>query len=189
MVTIRVMLLGSELVGKTSLVVCLTTRLFPRDSLPTVFDSFSTQLRLGERTVVLNVWDTASQEEHRLSVRQFYYPLADIFLICFSIGDPSSFERVWADWYREVRQHRPDVPVLLVGTKKDLRQEQAAASQRQAAPVSYQQGARLARRMRAVKYLECSALQREGVGEVFEEAARAVLRGGRSKRTRACVLT
>ncbi|XP_059819558.1 rho-related GTP-binding protein RhoG-like [Hypanus sabinus] len=192
MVTIKVMLLGSELVGKTSLIVCLTTHIFPRDSLPTVFDTFSTQLTVNERTVVLNVWDTAPQEEHLLSVRQFYYPLTDVFIICFSIGDPTSFERVWSDWYSEVHRHRPNVPVLLVGTKKDLRQDSDTVHgllQRQSAPVTYQQGARLARRMRAAKYLECSALLREGVREVFEEAARAVLHRGRTKRARSCVLT
>ncbi|XP_051882634.1 rho-related GTP-binding protein RhoG-like [Pristis pectinata] len=192
MVTIKVMLLGSELVGKTSLIVCLTTRIFPRDSLPTVFDTFSTQITVNERTVVLNVWDTAPQEEHRLSVRQFYYPLTDVFIICFSIGDPASFERVWSDWYSEVHRLRPNAPVLLVGTKKDLRHDSATILgllQHQSAPVTYQQGVRLARRMRAAKYVECSALLRDGVAEVFEEAARAVLRAGHAKRARACVLT
>uniref|UniRef100_UPI00398F6D71 rho-related GTP-binding protein RhoG-like n=1 Tax=Pristiophorus japonicus TaxID=55135 RepID=UPI00398F6D71 len=192
MVTIKMMLLGNELVGKTSLIVCLTTRAFPRDSLPTVFDSFSTQITVEERRVILNLWDTAPQEEHRLSMRQFYYPQTDIFIVCFSICDPASFEDVWNDWYPEVARHRPDATVLLVGTKRDLRHDPATILgllKREAAPVSYQQGASLARRMKAVKYLECSALLREGVGEVFEAAARAVLHRNHGKRGKTCVLT
>ncbi|XP_067841677.1 ras homolog family member Gb [Heptranchias perlo] len=192
MVTIKVMLLGNELVGKTSLIVCLTTRSFPRDSLPTVFDTFSTQMTVDERMVILNLWDTAPQEEHRLSIRQFYYPQTDVFVVCFSISDPGSFQDVWNDWHPEVKGHRPNVPVLLVGTKKDLRHDPATVLsllERESAPVSYQQGASLARRIKAAKYLECSALRREGVGEVFEEAVRAVLRRNHGKRVRACVLT
>ncbi|XP_067889102.1 rho-related GTP-binding protein RhoG-like [Heterodontus francisci] len=192
MVTIKVMLLGNELVGKTSLIVCLTTSAFPRDSLPTVFDTVSTQITVDERMVILNLWDTAPQEEHRLSIRQFYYPQTDIFIICFSICDPSSFDDVWNDWYPEVKRHRPNVPVLLVGTKKDLRHDPATVLsllKRELAPVSYQQGASLARKIKAVKYVECSALLFEGVVDVFEEATRAVLHRNHNKRTKSCILT
>ncbi|XP_069748345.1 rho-related GTP-binding protein RhoG-like [Narcine bancroftii] len=188
MLTIRVLLLGPELVGKTSLAVCLTTQAFPRDSLPTVFDSFRGQVRVDGRPVLLTVWDTAPRDEHRLSVRRFYYPLADVFVFCFSIGDPASFECLWADWYMEVRRLRPTAPVLLVGTKHDLRHSMAP-TQLQAAPVTYQQGAGLARRMQAAAYVECSALLRDGVGHVFEEAARAALRAGHAEPARTCVLT
>ncbi|XP_041055243.1 rho-related GTP-binding protein RhoG-like [Carcharodon carcharias] len=192
MVTIKVMLLGNELVGKTSLIVCLTTGTFPRDSVPTVFDTVSTQVTVDERMVILNLWDTAPQEEHRISIRQFYYPQTDIFIICFSICDPGSFDHVWNDWYPEVKRHRPNVPVLLVGTKKDLRHDPATVLsllKRELAPVSYQQGASLARKIKAVKYVECSALLCEGVVEVFEEATRAVLHRNHRKRTKSCVLT
>ncbi|XP_020381725.1 rho-related GTP-binding protein RhoG-like [Rhincodon typus] len=192
MVTIKVMLLGNELVGKTSLIVCLTSGAFLRDSVPTIFDAVTTQITVDQRMVTLNLWDTAPQEEHLLSIRQFYYPQTDIFIICFSIGDPGSFHDIWNDWYPEVKRHQPNVPVLLVGTKKDLRHDPSTILnllKRELAPVSYQQGARLARKIKAVKYMECSALLGEGVIEVFEEAARTILHQGRGKQTRSCVLT
>lgn len=69
-------------------------------------------------------------------------------------------------WYLEILHHCPNTPILLVGTKSDLR----ATGQ---AEVTSAQGHALARDINAVKYVECSALTRSGVEAVFEEATRA----------------
>lgn len=49
------------------------------------------------------------------------YHQANVFVICFSIASPPSHEKVRHKWLPEVCHHCPDVPILLVGTKKDLR--------------------------------------------------------------------
>lgn len=46
-----------------------------------------------------------------------------MFLICFSIVNPSSFENVRAKWYSEIKYFCPNTPIILVGTKLDLRDD------------------------------------------------------------------
>lgn len=56
------------------------------------------------------------------SVRPLSYQEADVFLLCYKISDPISLYNVKNKWIRELRQHRPDVPVILCGCQSDLRQ-------------------------------------------------------------------
>uniref|UniRef100_A0A8C9PF76 Uncharacterized protein n=1 Tax=Spermophilus dauricus TaxID=99837 RepID=A0A8C9PF76_SPEDA len=80
-------------------------------------------------------------------------------------------------WHPEVSHHCPNVPVLLVGTKRDLRSDHETVKklkEQSLVPTTPQQGNSLAKQVGAVKYLECSALMQDGVHEVFLEAVRAV---------------
>ncbi|KAG2464312.1 RAC2 protein, partial [Polypterus senegalus] len=81
-------------------------------------------------------------------------------------------------WYPEVRHHCPSTPIILVGTKLDLRDEKETIEklkEKKLAPITYPQGLALAKEIDAVKYLECSALTQRGLKTVFDEAIRAVL--------------
>ena len=55
--------------------------------------------------------------------RPLSYPQTDVFLICFSVVNPTSFENVRAKWYSEIKYYCPDTPIILVGTKVDLRDD------------------------------------------------------------------
>ena len=90
----------------------------------------------------------------------------DVFLICFSIISPASFENVRAKWYPEVSHHCPNTPVVLVGTKLDLRDDQDTndlLAKKNLQPLTYAQGLQMAKEINAVKYLECSALTQKGL--------------------------
>ncbi len=81
-------------------------------------------------------------------------------------------------WSPELKHHCPNVLVLLVGTKVDLRKDKETVKKvkkkKKQSPVATQQGHSLAREIGAVKYMECSALPREGIYAVFDEAVRSV---------------
>ncbi|XP_076741493.1 ras-related C3 botulinum toxin substrate 2-like [Maylandia zebra] len=141
---------------------------------------------VDSKPVNLGLWDTAGQEDYdRLRSCSSYsnslspcLSIQDVFLICFSLVSPASYENVRAKWYPEVRHHCPSTPIILVGTKLDLRDEKDTIEKmkdKKLAPITYPQGLALAKEIDAVKYLECSALTQRGLKTVFDEAIRAVL--------------
>lgn len=120
---------------------------------------------IGDDPYTLGLFDTAGQEDYD-RLRPLSYPQTDVFLVCFSVTSPASFENVKEKWFPEVHHHCPGVPCLIVGTQVDLRDDPAVldklARQKQR-PVPPEAGERLARELGAVKYVECSALTQKGV--------------------------
>ena len=174
---LKFVLVGDCAVGKTCLLISYTTNQFPEEYIPTIFDSCSTNILVDNQSHTVTLWDTAGQEDYD-RLRPLAYPETDVFLACFSIISIASFENIRAMWYPEVRHHCPTVPMIVVGTKVDLRNDKATIDRlagNKLAPVSFDQGVETANAIKAVKYLECSALIQLGVGEVFEEAARVAL--------------
>ena len=72
----------------------------------------------------LNLWDTAGQEDYD-AMRPLSYAYTDVFLLTFSILSTASFNNVRNKWIKELHHHAPGVPVVLVGTKGDLRNDDA----------------------------------------------------------------
>jgi GTPase SAR1 family protein len=69
-------------------------------------------------------------------------------------------------WYPEVSHHCPGVPIVLVGTKIDLRDDKdtvAKLNDKKQSPVTFEVGNRMQKDIGAVKYLECSALTQKGL--------------------------
>ncbi|XP_062332581.1 rho-related GTP-binding protein RhoG-like [Osmerus eperlanus] len=190
MQSIKCVVVGDGAVGKTCLLISYTTNAFPEEYIPTVFDNYSAQTSVDGRTVSLNLWDTAGQEEYD-RLRTLSYPQTNVFIICFSIGSPSSYANVRLKWHSEVSHHCTAVPILLVGTKKDLREDMETVKklkEQGLVPSTQQQGGGLAKQIGAVKYMECSSLQQDGVRDVFAEAVRAVLYPVTRKNGKKCVV-
>lgn len=120
----------------------------------------------------MNLWDTAGQEDYD-RLRPLSYPQTDVFLICFSLVLPTSFEHVKQKWYPEISHHCPGVPIILVGNKMDLRDELEDLHPSQV--ITYTQGLAMAKKIEAIKYIECSAKTGKGLKDVFHTAAELVI--------------
>nr|KAG5693385.1 hypothetical protein BaRGS_015672 [Batillaria attramentaria] len=116
--------------------------------------------------------------EEYTSLRMLSYPETNVFLVCFSVVMPESMKNVEHKWVPEVRHTLPKAPILLIGTQMDLREDEATRlklAKRRLKPVLPEDGERLAKRLGAYGYVECSALTKQGLKDVFDEAMLAVL--------------
>lgn len=190
MQTLKCVVVGDGAVGKTCLLISYTTNQFPADYVPTVFDNYAVTVMIGDEPYTLGLFDTAGQEDYD-RLRPLSYPSTDVFLVCFSVISPPSFENVKEKWFPEVHHHCPGVPCLIVGTQIDLRDDKVIIEklQRQRLrPITQEQGHRLARELRAVKYVECSALTQRGLKTVFDEAIVAALEPPVIKKSKKCTI-
>lgn len=183
MQAIKCVVVGDGAVGKTCLLISYTTNAFPGEYIPTVFDNYSANVMVDGAPINLGLWDTAGQEDYD-RLRPLSYPQTDVFLVCFSVISPASFENVKNKWHPEINHHCPGTPFILVGTKVDLRDDAdgvKALKDRGISPITVDVASKMAGDLHAYKYLECSALTQKGLKNVFDEAIRAVLAPQKTK--------
>ncbi|XP_035769485.1 cdc42 homolog [Neolamprologus brichardi] len=179
---IKCVVVGDGAVGKTCMLIAFVTKAYPSEFIPTVLDNYSATVTNGEK-YNLGLWDTSGQEDYD-RLRPLSYPQTDVFLVCFSVDSPESFQMVTNKWLPEIAHYCPGTPFLLVATKVDLRDDRYTLemlAKKNEQVVTFKDGEELARHLKAVKYMECSALTQIGVQDVFEEAVLAALGKSRSK--------
>lgn len=94
------------------------------------------------------------------------------------VTSPSSFENVNEKWVPEIIHHCPKTPFLLVGTQIDLRDDPSTIeklAKNKQKPITPETAEKLPWDLKAVKYVECSALTQKGLKDVFDEAILAAL--------------
>ena len=97
MQNVKCVVVGDGAVGKTSMLISYTTKEFPTEYIPTVFDNYETNVKLDGRAVFLGLWDTAGQEGYD-RLRPLSYPQTDIFVITFSITSQETWEHIPSKW-------------------------------------------------------------------------------------------
>lgn len=203
----KLVIVGDGACGKTCLLIVFSKDQFPEVYVPTVFENYVADIEVDGKQVhvffkfflffllrnfflhfnkrrylfceqvELALWDTAGQEDYD-RLRPLSYPDTDVILMCFSIDSPDSLENIPEKWTPEVKHFCPNVPIILVGNKKDLRNDPNTIkelSKMKQEPVKPEEGRAMAEKINAFAYLECSAKSKEGVREVFETATRAAL--------------
>ncbi|CAD5166847.1 unnamed protein product [Musa acuminata subsp. malaccensis] len=188
---IKCVTVGDGAVGKTCMLICYTSNKFPTassvallipiDYIPTVFDNFSANVSVDGSIVNLGLWDTAGQEDYS-RLRPLSYRGADIFVLAFSLISRASYENVLKKWMPELRRFAPNVPIVLVGTKLDLREDKAyLADHPGATTITPAQGEELRKQVGAAAYIECSSKTQQNIKAVFDTAIKVVLQPPRRK--------
>ena len=105
-------------------------------------------------------------------------PSASPFVQC-PCCSPASFDNIRTKWFPEIKASFPNVPIVLVGTKMDLRTSPdsiATLAKEGKAPITTAQGQALAAELTGIcKYLECSALTQHGLKAVFDSAIQVAM--------------
>lgn len=160
--TIKVILVGSSGVGKTSLVSSFFENPFENQDLPTVAPaSCSAVVDVDDgKKVELQIWDTAGQERFQ-AISQMFYRDSHVAFVCF---DPKATEPV-ENWINRVRGEVPECIIYLVATKGDM------LSQEETNQLNTQANDMIAK-FHAKSYLLTSAKTGNGVRDLFESAAR-----------------
>ncbi|OWF43521.1 cell division control protein 42 homolog [Mizuhopecten yessoensis] len=166
---VKCVVVGDGGVGKTSMVLSYSTGKIMTEYQPTCFDSYTVPVPKDEGDVLVMVMDPAGQDTYD-RLRTLSYFDTDIFLVCFAVDDKDSLDNVRTKWVPEIREYRPNTPFILVGTQTDLRGSVIDITD---SCVTTQQGRKMARRLGAIKYMECSSLDGVGLEEIFRMTIRA----------------
>ncbi|GAA5899607.1 uncharacterized protein JCM6883_005272 [Sporobolomyces salmoneus] len=182
----KLVVVGDGACGKTSILNVFVSGVFPDTYEPTVFENHTVDILVDDTPVELSLWDTAGQEDFA-RLRSLSYSDTHLILLAFAVDQPTSLENVESKWIDEIHEHCPGVKICLVANKCDLRDDPIARERVQkhgGEMIEYEEGLTVAKRIRASRYLECSAKHDRGVREAFEEAARVSVTAQRRGETR-----
>ncbi|XP_053862196.1 rho-related GTP-binding protein RhoF isoform X2 [Malaclemys terrapin pileata] len=192
---LKIVIVGDGGCGKTSLLMVYAKGAFPEKYAPSVFEKYTTSITVGNKEVILNLYDTAGQEDYD-RLRPLSYQNTNMVLICYDVMNPTSYDNVLIKWYPEVSHFCRGVPLILIGCKTDLRKDKEHLRKLMSSeqePITYNQGEATCQQMKAQAYLECSAKCRENIENVFKDATNIALNAmkkakRRKKRKRCSIL-
>ena len=161
-VLIKAVTVGYGAVGKTSMILTITNDEFPGEYVPHAADISIVTREIMSRTCNISFWDTAGHEGYE-RLRPVCYPGSDVFLLLFDVADhPHRFEGIQNYWLPELNHHCPNVPIILIASKIDLRANRETNN-------SPAEGQLMAEKIGAVKYKEISSLEGKGIADLLEE--------------------
>lgn len=160
----KLVVVGGGGVGKSALTIQLVQSHFVDEYDPTIEDSYRKQCVIDDQVALLDVLDTAGQEEYS-AMREQYMRTGEGFLLVYSITSRSSFEEIVTFHQQILRvKDRDKFPVVIIGNKCDLENERQ---------VSFEEGQELARQINC-QFIETSAKQRINVEDGFYQLVREI---------------
>lgn len=211
---LKLMVVGDAKVGKTAMLMAHANKSFPqaevilgmlvpsshawvsrRHQIPRVSDTVTAgPVLVDDQQYMLEVWDSAGADDYD-NIRYMSYPQSSVFIVCFDINDPISFESVHSRWMREVRHPRvhADIPVpyILCGLKPSLREDSSRLEElaaKKMKPVTKEHGESMCAQIGAKLYMEVDALTNpEQIGNLLLEAAKVANKPPPAKRS-CCIM-
>ena len=161
---LKIIIVGHSRTGKTCLCHRFVNSTFPEANMYTVGMDFLIAHRMYDgQKYKLFLWDIGGGGERFHTIRPSYYRHADAFVLLFDVADSRArFDDIYSYWWPELIKECPDAPIILVGSKIDLRSSKPDA-------ITTAEGEEMASQIGAVKYLEISSLRDMGVTELFKE--------------------
>ena len=189
MESLKCITVGDGGVGKTGMLMSYYMDVFPEDYRPKVFENHTAMCMVDGCPLGLDLWDTAGQEDYD-RLRPLSYTCTDVFVVCYSVTSPSSLRNVKDKWIKEIRFHCPHAPIVLAGTKADLR-NLSAADKQDITFVDFADAKELGEELGADRVMECSAKTQVGLNDVFDEIMRTRIAAkfkSKMKKRNNCVL-
>lgn len=163
--TFKLVVVGDGGVGKSAITIQFFQKMFVPDYDPTIEDSYIQHAEIDGKWCVLDVLDTAGQEEFS-AMREQYMRTGDGFLIVYSVTDKASFENVHSFHTQILRvKDRDSYPMILVANKIDLMHQRK---------ITEDQGKELANQKK-IPYIETSAKDPPlNIDVAFHEVVRVI---------------
>ena len=163
----KIVMLGGGGVGKSALTIQYVQEQFVDEYDPTIEDSYRRQTLIDEEIAILEILDTAGQEEYA-SMRDQYLLAGEGFVCVYSITSRSTFneiEQFIQGILRAKDKNQGEVPIVLVGNKADLEKYRE---------VTTGEGSELAKSLGIANFFETSAKSRQNVQQVFHAITRQI---------------
>ena len=172
--TISIIMIGDTSVGKSTLMKKYVTGNFSTCLAPTLgVELYKKEITIDKKLYVYRIWDTCGQERFR-SLSKSYFNSADGIMLLFDLNSVESFEHL-SIWFNSIKECScEDVPLVIVGTKSDLKQNVAEESINKLNFEGYLGG--------DIKVFKCSAKDDTGVEEPFLELANRIINKGKHKK-------
>ncbi|KAK0040501.1 ras-related protein Rab-5C [Biomphalaria pfeifferi] len=162
----KLVLLGDQGVGKSSIALRFVRGQFPEHSEATVGAAFLTQtIQTQGQSLKLDIWDTAGQERYH-SLAPMYYRGAQAAVVVYDINNANTFNRA-VTWVKELRQQATgNIIIVLAGNKADLAAEHRAVATEEARAFAEENG---------LIFAEASARTGLAINEMFLMIAHKLL--------------
>ena len=148
----KIIVIGDSGVGKSCFTNKATKNIFEESYNATIgFEFFSFNIKIHDKIIKLQIWDTCGQELYRSLITNFYRN-SSLAIVVYAVNSAQSFENLEI-WFRELRTHaNPDIKTILIGNKIDLKDERE---------VTTKQGEDFSKLNHVHKFVEASA--KEGI--------------------------
>lgn len=169
--TFKVIMIGDASVGKTSLTLRFISGFFLEDLKLTIgVDFYSKTTNFKDKKVKLQIWDFGGEERFRFLLSQYCKGANGAFFL-YDITNSITLDHL-PDWTQNIREHAGDIPIMLIGSKKDLEEFRV---------VTREEGILAAKKYNLTSFVELSSKTGENVEKAFKVITEDLIEKAKSK--------